>query len=125
MRGWTGPRPGFLLRTLGFAGTPAGSGLLEHEDVLVGDQVHRDALAAGLADLLELEERRPGQQFAVADRGQQRDAPLQQDEPGGGAGADDRRGQVDEFAVFAPRPGGDDDDAAGAQQGVAAGAGCR
>ena len=87
----------------------------------MGDQVHRDALARGrVRTCWSWKNDGRARSSPVADRGQQRHAPLQQDEPGAGAGGHDRRGQVDEFAVFAPGPGGDDDDPAGPQQGVAA-----
>jgi hypothetical protein len=46
---------------------------------------------------LELEERRPRDEVPVADRSEQRDAPLGGDEAGADAGGDDRRGQVDQF----------------------------
>jgi hypothetical protein len=83
--------------------------LAEDEDVLVDDQVHRHAGRAGGADVLELEEGRPGYQLSVADPGEEGDAALDGDEACGLAGGDDGCGQVDELAVVAPGAGGDGD----------------
>ncbi len=97
---------------------------LQDEDVFVADQVHRYALPAGFADLLELEERRPGNEPAVTDRGEQGGAPLEREEPGGDPGRNNRGRQVDELTVLAPGPRGDNGDTAGPQQGGHRG-GCR
>jgi len=67
--------------------------------------MHWGSAGAGFADLLELEERRPGDQTVIADGGEERDAPLERGEAGVDASRDDRGGQVDEFAVLAPWPG--------------------
>lgn len=46
----------------------------EDENVFVLDQRQRDALAACVSDVLHLEERRAGDEIAVADAGQESDA---------------------------------------------------
>lgn len=78
------------------------------------------AAAAGLADVVELEERRAGDQLAAAQPGEQRDAPGGRDQPGGLPGGEDGGGQVDQLAVLAPGPGGDHGQPAGPQQHPAA-----
>jgi hypothetical protein len=82
----------------------------------VPDQVQGYAGGAGLADLLQLEEARPGHQPPAPDGCQQRDAPFHRLQAGVDAGGDHSGGQVDQVPVLAPRPGGDHDGAAGAQQ---------
>ena len=52
------------------AGTHAGRQTLENEHVFVRDQMHGDAARAGVADVVELEERWSGDEVSVADRGQ-------------------------------------------------------
>src|SRR6202034_3131620 len=79
------------------------------------------APAAGLAGVVELEERRPGDQVIVAEPGEQGDVPGGRDQPGPLPGRDHGGGQVHEFAALPPRPGGDDHDPAGPQQPSAAG----
>ncbi len=71
---------GFALRTLEFART-RGKECPEDQDVLVDDQVPGLAAGAGLADVVELEERRPGDQPPAAEPREQRDAPLGRDQP--------------------------------------------
>ena len=96
-------------------------GRAEDEDVLVHDQVPGLAAGAGLAGVVELEERRAGYQLAAADPGEQGDAALDRDQAGGAAGLDDGAGEVGQLAVVAPGPGGDHGDTAGPQQRGAAG----
>jgi hypothetical protein len=52
---------------LRFAGTRGGVALDEHQNVFVRDEVHRSSGGASPADLLKLEERRPGDEVPVAD----------------------------------------------------------
>ena len=92
-----------------------------HQHVLVHDQVPGLAVAAGAAEVVELEERRPGDEPAAAQPGEQGDAPGDRDQARAGAGGDDGGGQVDQLAVLAPGPGGDHGQPAGAQQHRAAG----
>jgi hypothetical protein len=87
----------------------------------VHDQVPGLAAAAGAAQVVELEERRPGDETAVAQPGDQRDAAGDRDQARAGAGRDDGGGQVDQLAAGAPGPGGDHGQAAGPQQDSAAG----
>src|ERR1019366_4278920 len=107
--------------TLEFARTAGKAGGAEDQDVLVDDQVPGLAAGAGLADVVELEERRAGDQPLAAEPGEQRDAPLGRDQPGGRAGGEDGAGQVDQLAALPPGPGGDHHGPAGAQQLFAAG----
>src|SRR5262249_54125893 len=94
---------------------------VEDEDVFVGDEVGGVAVGAGGAGFVGLEERGAGDQVSVADGGQQRDAALEGLVAGGGGGVQDRGGEVGEQAVVPPRPCGDREDAAGAEQRVAGG----
>jgi hypothetical protein len=87
----------------------------------VHDQVPGLAAGAGFAGVVELEERRPGNEAVAVEPGQQGDAPLDRGEPGGATGGDDGAGQVDQLAAVPPGPGGDDGNPAGPQQGCAAG----
>jgi hypothetical protein len=64
------------------------------------DQMPRLAAGTGLAQVSQLEEGRPGDQRAAAQPGQQRDAPLDRDQPGGGPGGEDRAGEVDQLAAL-------------------------
>jgi hypothetical protein len=93
----------------GCRGTPGGRGrVAEDQHVLVHDQVPGLAAAAGLAEVVELEERGPGDQPAVAQPGEQGNVPGDRGQAGAGAGGEDGGGQVDEFPVLPPGPGGDD-----------------
>src|ERR1035437_2629307 len=96
-----------MVRTLELARTAGNPGLAEDEDVLMRDQVPGLALRAGLAGVVELEERGPGDQAAAVDPGEQRDAPVDGDQAGGGPGGQDRAGEVDQLAALPPGPGGD------------------
>src|SRR5688572_18788154 len=78
------------------------AGFAEDEDVFVGDEVEGDALAAGVAGVLELEEGGVEDQVVVADAGQECGAALDGEESGVAAGGEDGGGEVDEFAAFAP-----------------------
>jgi hypothetical protein len=82
----------------------------------VHQQVPGLAAAAGFADVVELEERRAGDQLAAAQPGQQGDAPRGRDQARGLPGREHGGGQVDELAVVTPGPGGDHGQPAGAQQ---------
>jgi hypothetical protein len=64
----------FTLRTLEFTRTAGKARPGEHEDVLVNDQVPGLAAGAGLADVVELEERRPGDQVLAPQAREQRAA---------------------------------------------------
>ncbi len=85
------------------------------------DQVPGLAAGAGFADVVELEERRPGDQMLTVEPGEQGDAPLDGGQARGAAGGDHGAGQVDQLAAVAPRAGGDHHDPAGPQQRRAAG----
>jgi hypothetical protein len=78
-------------------------------------------VAAGAAEVIELEERRPGSEPAAAQPGEQGDAAGDRDQARAGACGDDGGGQVDQLTVLAPGPGGDHGHATGAQQHGAAG----
>ena len=93
----------------------------EDQHVLVHDQVPGLALGPCPAEVVELEERRPGDEPAAAQPGEQGDAPGDRDQARAGAGGDDGGGQVDQLAVLPPGPGGDHGQPAGAQQHGAAG----
>ena len=69
------------------------------------DQVPGLAAAAGLAEVVELEERRPGDELAAAQPGEQGDAPGDRDQARAGAGGQDGGGQVDQLAVLRARAG--------------------
>ena len=71
------------------------------------DEVPGLAAGAGLADVVELEERRAGDQALAPQPGEQRHAPLGRDQAGVRPGGEDRAGQVDQLAVLPPGPGGD------------------
>src|SRR5260370_37981611 len=79
------------------------------------------AVAAGAAEVVELEERRPGDEPAAAEPGEQGDAAGDRDQARAGAGGDDGGGQVDQLAVLPPGPGWDHGPPAGPQQHRAAG----
>ena len=85
------------------------------------DEVPGLAAAAGLAEVVELEERRPGHQMAAAQPGEKGHAPGGRDQARAGPGGEHGGGQVDQLAVLAPGPGGDHGHPAGAQQHLAAG----
>jgi hypothetical protein len=53
------------------------------------DQVPRLAAGVGIAQVLQREERRPGDELSVAQPGQQGDAPVDGGQPGAGAGGED------------------------------------
>src|SRR5690606_25080127 len=72
-------------------------------------------------DVVKLEERRSGDELAVADAGDEGDAPVDEGESGGVAGGDDHAGDVDQLASGAVGAGGDRHDAAGPEQWDAAG----
>ena len=107
---------GSALRTLEFARTAGKARGAENQDVLVDDQVPGLAAGAGLADVVELEERRARDELPATDPGQQRHAPLDRNETRGAAGLHDGAGEVDQLAPVPPGPGGDHGDAAGPQQ---------
>jgi hypothetical protein len=87
----------------------------EDQDVLVLDHHERDTLPPGVAYVLHLEERRPGDQPAVADAGEKGDTALRRSQARSLAGGENGGGQVDEFTALPPGPGGDHHGAAGAQ----------
>src|SRR5262249_51384622 len=91
-----------------------------HYDVFVCDEVHRDVVVAGVADLLELKEGRSGHEAVVADRGQQRPAPFEGGEAHCGGGGGERGWGGGPRAGVAAGSGCDHRDAAGAQHGVCA-----
>ena len=107
--------------TLEFARTPGNRRVAEDQHVLVHDQVPGLTLSPCPAEVVELEERRPGDEPAAAQPGEQGDAAGGRDQARAGAGGDDGGGQVDQLAVVAPGPGGDHRQPAGAQQHGAAG----
>ena len=111
----------FALRTPEFARTAGKDGGAEDQNVLVRDEMPGLAVAASAAEVVELEERRPGDEPAAAQPGEQGDAPGDRDQARAGAGGDNGGGQVDQLAVLAPGPGGDHGQPAGAQQHGAAG----
>jgi hypothetical protein len=86
---------------------------LENVDQLVLDEPLRVAGLVGEAGVVELEERRPGDELAVADAGDEGDAAVDEGESGGVAGGGDHAGDVDQLASGAVGAGGDRDDAAG------------
>ena len=69
------------------------------------DEADREALAAGGAGHVELEEGMPGDEPAVVDGGVYGPAAGDRLKPGGQAGGDDLAGQVDEVPVAPPRSG--------------------
>ena len=74
----------------------------EDQDVLVDDEVPRLAAGAGLADVVQLEERRARDQPLAPQAGEQGHAPLGRDQAGGRAGGEDRAGEVDQLALLPP-----------------------
>src|SRR5215470_17688448 len=91
----------------------------QDEDVFVLDELEGSALGAGGADLLDLEEGAVRNQVAVADGGQERDAALYGFVAGAGGGGQGGGGEVDKLPAVAPGAGGDGEDAAGFEQGLA------
>jgi hypothetical protein len=87
----------------------------------VHDQVPGLTTAAGLAEIVELEERRAGDEPAAAQPGEQGHVPGRRDQARLGTGGQDGRGQVNQLAVLPPRAGGDHGEATRAQQDPAAG----
>jgi len=81
---------------------------LEDQDVLVGQQAGGLPAVACPAGLVQLPKRRPGEQVAVAHRGQQRDDVLQVLVAGLLGQGHGRRGQV-EHAALAAQVAGDGD----------------
>src|SRR5207247_2001058 len=89
---------------------------LQDEDVFVGDDVDGHAAGAGLAGVVEGEERGAGDQPLVAQPGQQRHGPLDQHEAGLLGGGFERAGEVDQDAAAPPGAGGEHHQPAGAQR---------
>src|SRR5690606_11329567 len=94
---------------------------LEDVDQFVLQQPLRVAVLVGEADVVELEERRSGDELAVADGGDEGDAPVDEGESGGVAGGDDHAGDVDQLASAAVGAGGDRRDPTRLEQRYAAG----
>jgi hypothetical protein len=82
----------------------------------VRDDREWSAGAAGVADVLHLEDGGASDELTVADAGQEGDVALGGDEAGVLGGSEDCGGQVDEFAAHPPGPGGDHDVATGPEQ---------
>ncbi|MBC6458260.1 hypothetical protein [Actinomadura sp. HBU206391] len=87
----------------------------------MGVDVQGQTGGAGLAGFVHGEKRRPGDQPVVFDSTQQSHQPLHRLQAGVLSSRPDLDGEVDQLSCFAERAGGNDDDAAGAQQRQASG----
>ena len=85
----------------------------------MGDREVRSASGSGLANVFELEERHARHEGVAAQPGEEGDVTFVGDEPGV-LGAGEHRGrQVDKLASAPPWPGGNDDEAARTEHGLA------
>ena len=85
----------------------------------MGDREVQSASGSGLANVFELEERHARHKGVAAQPGEEGDVTFVGDEPGVLGAGEHRSWQVDKLASAAPGPGGDDDEAARTEHGLA------
>ena len=95
--------------------------LAEDEDVFVGDDPQREPVGAGLADLVQLEERRAGDQPVLAQPDQEGGVAFIEHQAGRLGHLGELAGEVDELVAVAVGPGGQDQQSVGGQQVLAVG----
>jgi hypothetical protein len=97
------------------------SGPAEYEDFFVGDDPQREPVGAGLADLVQLEERGAGHQPVLAQPDQEGGVAFIQQQAGRLGHLGELSGEVDEVVAVAVGAGGQDQQPVGSQQVLAAG----
>jgi hypothetical protein len=87
----------------------------------VGDDPQRQPVGAGLADLVQLEERRAGHQPVLAQPDQEGSVAFIQHQPGRLGHPGELAGEIDKVVAVAVGPGGQDQQPVGSQQVLTAG----